>query len=193
MLLYVLKEPYPCRNRRECAELAQLFQGQLHVALQVGERQLRMLLGTTPHSITASDTTVEQIATAGFSYREVVGAVRQGKMIEWVEGVTGRPDFAHEYASTILVIKGEACSRPIHVVCGFKPQPRRGRCWDLRLLLAYDPSEAAYRGKWNKDYTRRTCFCPPEEVEEDLVGRRLDRLHTPYSSTHMVYTTDESR
>ncbi len=108
MLLYIIKRWFPCRNRQECAEQAQLFQEQMLVALQVGGQQLHALLSTTPHSITASDQAVEQIAAAGFSYREVVGAVRQGLLIEWVEGITSRPDLAvDEYASTILVIRGE--------------------------------------------------------------------------------------
>ncbi len=202
MLLYIFKRWYPCRNRKACAEQARLFQEQLHVALQIGRQQLHELLSTTPHSITASDQAVEQIAAAGFSYREVVGAVRQGEcpgqLIEWIEGVTGRQDLVvDEYASTILVIRGEVGGetgfRPIHVVCGFKPRPRRGRCWDLRVLLAYDPSGGAYRGKWNSDYSRRTCFCPPEDIEEDPTGRRRERLRTSVSSTRVVYTTGDTR
>jgi hypothetical protein len=198
MLLYIIKRWFPCRNRQECAEQARLFQEQMLVALQVGGQQLHALLSTTPHSITASDQAVEQIAAAGFSYREVVGAVRQGLLIEWVEGITSRPDLAvDEYASTILVIRGEigggVGSRPIHVVCGFQPRPRRGRCWDLRVLLAYDPSGGAYRGKWSSDYTRRTCFCPPEDVEEDPTERRRERLRASVSSTRMVYTTGDDR
>ena len=198
MLLYIIKRWYPCRNHQECAEQARLFQEQMYVALQVGRQQLHELLGTTPHSITASDLAVEQIAAAGFSYREVVGAVRQGQLIEWIEGVTGSQDIpVDEYASTILVIRGEvggeAGGRPIHVVCGFKPRPRRGRCWDLRVLLAYDPSGGAYRGKWSSDYSHRTCFCLPEDVEEEPTGRRRERLRTSISSARVVYTTGDTR
>ena len=79
MLLYIRTHWYPCRNPRECAEQAQLFQEQMRVDLQFGRQQLHVLLNSTPHSITASDATVEQLAQAGFSYREVVGVVRQ----EW--------------------------------------------------------------------------------------------------------------
>jgi hypothetical protein len=63
----------------------------------------------------------------------------------------------------------------------------------LRVLLAYDPSGGAYRGKWSSDYTRRTCFCPPEDVEEDPTERRRERLRASVSSTRMVYTTGDDR
>lgn len=198
MLLYVRKHWFPCRDPQGCAEQARLFQEQMRVALLFGRQQLHLLLNSTPHSITASDTTVEQLAAAGFSYRGVVSAVRQGDLIEWIEGVTSHPDLAvEEYASTILVIRGEVGAetgpRPIHVVCGFRPRPRRGRCWDLRVLLAYDPSGGAYRGKWSSDYARRTCFCPPEGVEEEPTAGRKERLRVSVSSSRMVYTTGESQ
>ncbi|MGH3180615.1 MAG: hypothetical protein ACRDOE_01695 [Streptosporangiaceae bacterium] len=202
MLLYIRTHWYPCRNPQECAEQAQLFQEQMRVDLQFGRQQLYALLNSTPHSITASDATVEQLATAGFSYREVVGAVRQGgdqgTLIEWIEGVTNHSDLAIDMpASTLLVIRGAVGggtdARPLHVVCGFRPRPRRGRCWDLRVLLAYDPSGGAYRGKWSNDYTRRICFCPPEGVEEDPTWRRRERLRTSVSSARVVYTTGDTR
>ena len=92
MVAYIFSTFQPCRDPQGCA-ISRLEQPQLMgLALQHGSVLLRQMLGYNPLSITAEEETVEQITKSGFTYREIVSAVksRDSRLIEWNEGARGQ-------------------------------------------------------------------------------------------------------